>query len=102
MLASGGGDKTIKLWNVNTGELMKTFCGHRGQVYCVAFSPAGKTLASGSFDDGVKLWSIDAGRRSATLKCNGFVYGVSFSPDGNTLAAGSGVKVKLWNLDHSR
>jgi len=57
-IASGSGDKTVKLWDVKTGKLMQTLRGHTSDVTSVAFSPDGKTLASGSWDKTVKLWDL--------------------------------------------
>jgi WD40 repeat protein len=48
IIACGSWDKTIKIWNVETGELIKSLAGHSEQVLSVAFSPDGKTLASSS------------------------------------------------------
>jgi WD40 repeat protein len=56
MLASGSEDKTIKLWNLKTGDLLCTLTGHEGSVRSVAISPDGQTLASGSHDNSIKLW----------------------------------------------
>jgi len=50
LLASGSADKTIKLWDVNTGRELRTLSGHISQVASVTFSPDGRTLASGSLD----------------------------------------------------
>src|SRR5262249_32361643 len=47
-LASGSGDRTIKLWDVATGKERATLTGHGDWVRSVAFSPDGNTLASGS------------------------------------------------------
>ncbi len=58
-LATGSGDNTVKLWNTESGELIRTLSGHEGRVSSVSFSPDGTTLATGSGDTTVKLWRID-------------------------------------------
>ena len=57
-LASGSADNTIRLWDVETGQLLHTFIGHRDAVNSVAFSPDGATLASGSSDNTFRLWQL--------------------------------------------
>jgi WD40 repeat protein len=58
LLASGSDDKTIKLWEVASGSLVRTLSGHTNDVRSVAFSPDGRLLASGSDDKTIKLWDI--------------------------------------------
>jgi hypothetical protein len=58
-LASGSFDKTVKLWEVETGKLLQTLKGHEGFVNSVSYSPDGKTLASGSWDNTVKIWDLN-------------------------------------------
>jgi len=53
-LASGSCDGTIKIWDVNTGNCLKTFSGHND----VSYSPDGKYLASGSRDGTIELWDV--------------------------------------------
>ena len=55
-LFSGGGDLTVKVWDVVTRQLRWTFYGHQGGVNCIALSPDGNTLASGSLDRTIRLW----------------------------------------------
>ena len=99
-LASGSYDNTIKLWNLATGEEIRTLQGHSSPVYSVAISPDGKTLVSGSADNTVKLWNLATGEEIRTFKGHSDeVNSVAISPDGKSIASGSRDKtIKLWNL----
>ena len=59
-LVSGSGDKSVRLWNIDSGEV-QVFKGHTDWVSSVAFSPNGQFLVSGSLDKSVRLWNIDSG-----------------------------------------
>ena len=99
-LVSGSWDKTIKLWNVETGKEIRTLKGHDELVRSVNFSPDGKTLVSGSLDKTIKLWNVETGEEIRTLKGHdSYLSSVNFSPDGKTLVSGSDDNtIKLWNL----
>jgi WD40 repeat protein len=59
-LASGGDDKTVRLWYPTTGvQLGPPLRGHTDAVSSVAFAPDERTLASGSADQTVRLWDLD-------------------------------------------
>ncbi|MBC1220030.1 serine/threonine protein kinase [Nostoc sp. UCD121] len=102
-LGSASDDKTIKLWNLTSGEEIQTLEGHSNWIWTVAFSPDSKTLASGSADKTIKLWNVETGKLVRTLEGNtDGVTSVAFSPDGKTLASGTAskdIKIKLWNLE---
>ena len=58
LLASGGPDSTVQLWDVATRTRVATLTGHAKAVTSLAFSPDGGTLASGSHDTTVRLWRL--------------------------------------------
>ena len=60
--------QTVKLWEVSSGRLVRSFEGHKSFVHSIAFSPDGKTIASGSYDHTLKLWDVGSGRNSRPLK----------------------------------
>ena len=99
ILASGSSDETIRLWDVNTGELLNTFEGHEGKITSVAFSPDGSILASGSNDKTLHVWNANTGELIETLTPHRrTVYCVAFSPDGSILASGGeDDSTHLWN-----
>uniref|UniRef100_A0A6B2L488 Uncharacterized protein n=1 Tax=Arcella intermedia TaxID=1963864 RepID=A0A6B2L488_9EUKA len=67
LLASGGNDKKIKLWDTKTHQLVDTFIGHRDKVTGVAFQVGTRKLYSTSFDRAVKVWNCDTRAYLETL-----------------------------------
>ena len=68
MLATGGGDGTIILWDVSSGNQLATLQGHSERVEFVSFSPDGSILASGDWRDGMILWDVSSRSQLATLQ----------------------------------
>jgi len=99
-LASGSSDKTIKIWEVETGRLLRTLTGHTDDVYSVSYSPDGKYLASGSDDKTVKLWEVATGECVKTLSGHtDIVRSVSFAPNGKYFASNSDDEtIKVWEV----
>ncbi|KAF4534641.1 Vegetative incompatibility protein HET-E-1 [Lasiodiplodia theobromae] len=77
-VASGSGDKTVRLWDAATGEEKQKLEGHSRSVEAVAFSPDGKTVASGSDDKTVRLWDAATGEERQTLEFDHTILNLSF------------------------
>jgi len=100
ILASGGDDNNVILWDLKNGRRMLTIPAHSRGVKALAFSRDGQTMASASDDKTVRLWNVRTGSRLLTLIGHGGeVNAIAFSPDGQTLASGSEDKtVRLWSV----
>ncbi|HLO28590.1 MAG TPA: TIR domain-containing protein, partial [Anaerolineales bacterium] len=91
ILASGGGDNKIILWDVGTGQpIGQPLKKHRNWIRSLAFAPDGKILASGGNDGSVILWDLKTSQPiGQPLKAKkGVVSSVAFTPDGKILASG--------------
>jgi len=111
ILASGGEDKTIFLWDVSTGQpLTQPLLGHAAAVWSLAFSPDGRLLASGTEDGQVLLWDVsplfDADGASPRLLGRPLINGdrvwrVAFSLDGRVLASAgrNDGNIIVWDVD---
>jgi WD40 repeat protein len=100
ILATGSDDNTIKLWDVNTGQVIRTLLGHSWSVLAVAFSADGEILISGSRDNTVKLWRVSTGEEIATLNDHvDSVSALAVNPVAQLIVSGSRDKtIKLWQL----
>ncbi|KAL7797028.1 Pfs, NACHT and WD domain protein [Trichoderma afarasin] len=101
LIASGSEDKTIRLWNANTGECIEVFKGHDNGVNSVAFSHDSLSVLSGSEDWTIRLWCIDTGKCVQTLKGHSSpVVVVAFSHNSSLIASASRNKtIRLWRVD---
>lgn len=86
ILATGSYDATIRIWDIETGEVMTTLRGHASGIRTLQFDDT--KLISGSFDKTIKIWNWQTGECLSTLQCHTEgVLSVHF--DGVTLASGS-------------
>jgi WD40 repeat protein len=100
ILASGSNDKTVKLWDWQTGNCISSLEGHTDFIYGIAFSPDGQILASASTDSSVRLWNIPIAQCfQILLGHTDWLYTVAFHPQGKILATGSAdCTAKLWDI----
>lgn len=97
LIASGGGDQVIRLWDAETGRERRVLRGDLGPVRTLSFSPDGRFLASGG--TAVRIWEVDTGKeRPAMTSSFGAIHTVAFSPDGRWIASGgSDGSLRLWD-----
>jgi WD40 repeat protein/ABC-type glycerol-3-phosphate transport system substrate-binding protein len=102
-VASGGGDKNVRVWEAATGKEVARM-EHQWAVLAVAFSPDGRRIVSGSGDpyygtgEGeARVWDAATGEEIARTTHERWVKAVAFSPDGQWVASGSGDgAVRVW------
>jgi len=109
LIATGGADKTVQLWDARTGKPSGNPIAHRSQVQAIAFSPDGKTLATGDGDI-AKLWAVatHAPLSEFSFPSTGRypIQAISFSLDSQKLACGYGGDwsgfVNVWDVATSK
>jgi WD40 repeat protein len=96
-LASGAGDRTIKLWDPASGQLQATLEGHSSWVRALAVLPDGR-LASVAVDNTIKLWDPATGQLQTTLKglCTS-VHALAVLPGGRLASGADDGTIKLWD-----
>ncbi len=97
---SGSSDKTLKLWELATGQELRTLTGHSSSVNAVTVTPDGKYVISGSDDNTLKLWDLATGECIATFTADYPIKCCAVAPDGRTIVAGdSSGKVHFLRLE---
>ena len=104
---SGSWDKTMRLWDLNTGSTIRTFKGHTKDVNSVAFSGDNRQIVSGSRDKTIKLWNTLAECKYTIVDDmhTDWVSSVGFSPSAKMpliVSAGWDKLVKVWNLNNCK
>ena len=106
-IASGGSDRTIRLWDSITGQELVMLTGHQNPVYCVAFSPDGTRIASCD-NSGIRIWNTETRRETTNitedhLGLNRGYAKLAYSPDGRRIVSGGDSRpVKVWDAASGR
>lgn len=103
LIATGGGDWNVRLWNAGTGSLVVTLPGHTAAVNSIEFGPDGSQLVSGSDDDTAIVWDLETDSLIFKLRPDGFetegfsIYSVAFNPWGDRILTGGYKTVVVWD-----
>jgi len=97
-IASAGRDRTVRIWDANTGANLMTLRGHEQDVYTVSFSPDGRRVVSAGKDRTIRVWDADGGKELMTLRGHEGPVGAVFSPNGEHIVSGSeDLTLKVWD-----
>ncbi|KAI9143299.1 WD40-repeat-containing domain protein [Paraphysoderma sedebokerense] len=99
-VVTGGYDKIVRLFDVNTGQVVKTFPGHQLSVSKTIFNPLGNLIVSGSKDSTIKFWDIVSGLCIRTITSHlGEVTSVEMNSNGTLLLSSSKDNSnRLWDV----
>ena len=103
-IVSTSADRTIKIWDANTGSCLQTLTGHTYNVRSASYSPDGRKIVSASADNTIKIWDANTGKCLQTLKEHLYsVNSASFSPDGkNIVSASNDNTLKIWKTNRTK
>jgi WD40 repeat protein len=94
-----GKDYDLKLWDVDTGQLVRSFPGHKARVRALALSPDGRQVLSVGQDGTLRLWNVETGAEIRQWSASTGIQCLAFAPD-SRLAASSDWEglVSLWDV----
>ena len=101
---SGGEDKTVRLWDVETGRCLRVFEGHSNNILSVAWSADQRRALSCSYDKTVRLWDVETGRCLRVLEGHtDEVWSVAWSADQrHALSGAEHGTLRLWDVETGR
>jgi len=97
-VVSSSWDQTAKIWQVDTGQCVRTLEGHNNRVFAVAVFPDGRRVVTGSWDRTAKIWKVSTGEVLMSLESLDRVRSVAVFPDGERVLAGCMDRVvRIWD-----
>jgi WD40 repeat protein len=116
LLAAAGGDKIVRIWDPQSGKLIRQFAGHKAELYAVAFSADDRRLASAggyggnSKDNEIRLWDVATGEQLGIFTDDNqrlqelpdAIYSLAFSRDGKTIGACGPYVTRIWDVERRK
>ncbi|MGY5874648.1 MAG: WD40 repeat domain-containing protein [Candidatus Thorarchaeota archaeon] len=101
IVASGGVDRVVKLWDIRTGTQIATLEGHTYPILSLSFSPDGTGLVSASGDTTLITWDVDNHQKLHQMKGHSlYVVSCDWSPTENLIVSASvDATIILWNSE---
>ncbi|MFJ9523379.1 NB-ARC domain-containing protein [Kitasatospora sp. NPDC101801] len=101
LVASGGEDGAVRVWDFASRELVHAFHAHTGWVFATALTPDGEVLASAGEDGLIRLWQPRTGKALGVLAGHDRrIRSLDFTPDGQRLlSAAEDGRVHVWNVE---
>ncbi|MGO8789061.1 MAG: WD40 repeat domain-containing protein [Terriglobia bacterium] len=99
LVACGGSDSTVAVWDREGGKQLHRLMGHSGEISSLTFSSDGLHLVSGSGDGSARIWNVSTGQSLHTLSGHvGALTSVVCSPDGEfVVSGGADGTVRFWD-----
>ena len=98
MIAGAMGDRTVRIWDANTGKQLYVLRGHTDLVMDVAFSPDGSELASSSYDKTIRVWQLGTQRARVLRGHSAAVDRVVWRDATHIVTGGRDATVRIWDV----
>ena len=106
MAVSGGDNKTLRVWDIESSKCLHILKGHSNSVNAVSITPDGRLAVSGcnknSSDNTLRIWDIESGKCLHTLERHSFfACAVSITPDGRLAVSGDS-NLRVWDIESGK